>query len=323
MKTIHLLFITVLFTSCSTFPGNGNASGYSNGEKSEIRQLIGDIKTTFTQNNMYNKSLFIHNGLDIIYFPNSDSSVNTSFVNSLDGVIQTNTYEGRYHIDTFRRDSLHRILRHINDESSSCFIGTIETNPSESFLDSFYIWNSTLGYRTSTAANEQYNTIPPKHPHNLDSIHNYTVFSPRDAKNFLMLSGHKTIELSGTGELSITGVLSDSYHDIVIINPEVTANSERRMITHLELEELKQKPNGSRRLVFCTLNLTTVDKRSLIWKDEWNYELPQWLILDGYSSYRIDFHNDWYEWRETLTGSDSYIEQLRKAEFDGIVLTVE
>lgn len=320
MKIPQILLTAALLFSCSTYTGTGGGSGYTDDQKSDMRRLIDEVRDAFT-NNGYNKSVFIHDGIDIVYYSESNSSINYNFIRSIDGFIQTKTYKGGTALDVSRRDSLHTILQDISDASSDCFIGTIESSSSAN-IDSFYIWNSELGYKTFATNDESFRYIP--YPNKNDIINHYSVYSLSEAENFLMLTGYPIREDYETAQLNLIKTVNDSYHDIIVIQPEVTtAESERRILTSSELFQLQQKSNGSQRLVFASLNLTEVNEESLIWKDEWDYNLPSWLTPNGYRSYKVEFDN--FGWSDALTASrgenGSYMDQLREAGFDGVVLT--
>jgi cysteine--tRNA ligase len=95
-------------------------------------------------------------------------------------------------------------------------------------------------------------------------------------------------------------------------------------LTKEDVEALKVKANGGRRLVFAYMSVGEAEDYRIYWKDEWNKHLPVWIDEmndDWEGNYKVRY---WTRaWQDLLYGSaDGYLDKIIAAGFDGAFLDV-
>jgi cysteinyl-tRNA synthetase len=161
-----------------------------------------------------------------------------------------------------------------------------------------------------TKDNYHYAVIPEK----INNENSSDVTSLKDAKNFLYLINNsnyysKSKFLEAISNTNYDLVLIDLYHNGVLFKKE-------------EIEKLKLKKNGGKRLVVCYMNIGAAEKYRNYWKREWSLGNPSWLKknYDGYDNeIWVEYWNK--EWQKIIYGNDnSYSKKVVDAGFDGVYL---
>lgn len=93
-------------------------------------------------------------------------------------------------------------------------------------------------------------------------------------------------------------------------------------LTKQDVERLKVKANGGKRLVICYMNIGSAEQWRYYWGKNWKIGKPGWLkkSYEGYEGeYYVEFWNK--EWQSLIYGSsDSYLRRIIDAGFDGAYL---
>lgn len=161
-----------------------------------------------------------------------------------------------------------------------------------------------------TSDNYHYQMIPETVAHeNTDDI-----FEFEQARNYLYLISTDRFD-SKAGMIS---AISATNFDAVIID----LFFEDQILTCADLEQLKVKANGAKRLVIAYMNIGSAEDYRYYWKQSWGLHHPSWLKrkYDGYNDeYWVEFWN--YQWQEIIYGNDdSYTKKILDAGFDGVYL---
>jgi len=89
-----------------------------------------------------------------------------------------------------------------------------------------------------------------------------------------------------------------------------------------EIERLKQKPDGSRRLVLAYISIGEAESYRFYWRKEWKRQRPEWLLgenPDWDENYAVCFWEP--GWQSLLCGSPrAYLDRILAQGFDGIYL---
>ncbi len=97
---------------------------------------------------------------------------------------------------------------------------------------------------------------------------------------------------------------------------------EDTVLTRIDLENLKIKANGGKRLVICYLNIGSAENFRYYWKDDWKLHHPSWIKkkYEGYEDeYWVEFWAD--EWQNIIyIDENSYLAKILDAGFDGVYL---
>lgn len=117
----------------------------------------------------------------------------------------------------------------------------------------------------------------------------------------------------------------ESPYDLIVVDHAISANRRfQRQITRDEIETMKQRPDGSRRIVLSYLSIGEAERYRFYWNQDWyNAKLaPPWLgkvnpQWDG--NYLVRFWDP--AWQSIVFGgADNYLDRIKKQGFDGIYL---
>ena len=119
--------------------------------------------------------------------------------------------------------------------------------------------------------------------------------------------------------------LAASPFDLIVIDhaPD-RVESVELMFKRSEIQALKSKPDGSRRLVLAYLSIGEAERYRFYWDESWLEpgRRPSWLGADNpqwAGNYPVEFWNP--EWQKLIYGaSGSYVERVMEAGFDGVYL---
>ena len=181
-------------------------------------------------------------------------------------------------------------------------------------VDKSYRKNFDKGY-ISIATYRDLNSIP-EYPENPFNENGNNIFFLSQAKNFLYLINPENFD---TKEDFIS-TLEQTNYDVLII--DAFFNGEP--LTYQDVERLKYKPNGSRRLVIAYMSIGEAEDYRYYWKSEWYDNPPEWLEEenpDWAGNYKVRY---WYkEWQDIIYGNEnSYLDKILKAGFDGVYLDI-
>ena len=161
-----------------------------------------------------------------------------------------------------------------------------------------------------TKENYHYSIIPEKiHHENSNDIS-----SLKEVKNFLYLINNsnfysKSKFLEAISNTNYDLIFIDLYHNGVLFKKE-------------DIEKLKQKKNGGKRLVVCYMNIGAAEKYRSYWKRDWTLGNPSWL-KKKYDGYDNEFWVEYWDkdWQEIIYGNDnSYAKKIIDAGFNGVYL---
>lgn len=92
----------------------------------------------------------------------------------------------------------------------------------------------------------------------------------------------------------------------------------------VEVERLRHKANGGRRLVMGYMSIGEAEDYRYYWQSSWNKHRPEWMDKENSAwsgNYKVCY---WYkECQDIICGSgDSYLNRILAAGFDGVYLDV-
>lgn len=187
----------------------------------------------------------------------------------------------------------------------------------EKVLDS-YTKNEEKNY-ISFAATERNLTNIPDYMVNVHNENEEEIVSLDLAKNFLYLI-NPTEEFSD--KQTFINALKETNYDLLILDRDF--NEEK--YTPLEIESLKWKNNGARRLVICYMSVGEAEDYRSYWQKEWKKfkTSPDWLYRENKKwrgNYKVFY---WMEsWKNIIYGNeDSYLNSLLNLGYDGTYLDI-
>ena len=180
-------------------------------------------------------------------------------------------------------------------------------------VDSSYRWNYQNGFISFAAPERNLNVIPgyPVRPYgenssSIDSIH--------DVRNFLYLINSENYKTKA----DFISAVSATWYDMVIID----LFHFEEAYTSQEIEQLKKKPNGNKRMVVCYLSIGEAEDYRYYWKSDWDIAKPDWLEAENPNwkgNYKVQYWNR--DWKQIIFGNpDSYLDKIIATGFDGAYL---
>lgn len=186
------------------------------------------------------------------------------------------------------------------------------TNKPDKKADS-YASNDALGFISYVSPDRSMTEIPtPPHRSNDSAIHALT-----DAKNFIYTINSEKYETAS----SFIEALAKTTYDVVLIDAFF---KDGNPFTKNQIERLKQKPNGQKRLVISYMSIGEAETYRYYWKSSWKNSKPEWIHRenpDWPGNYKVKYWNP--EWQSIIYGeSSSYLDRIIDQGFDGVYLDI-
>ncbi|MFV0626775.1 MAG: hypothetical protein ACK5N8_05455 [Alphaproteobacteria bacterium] len=138
------------------------------------------------------------------------------------------------------------------------------------------------------------------------------IFTTKDAKNisFLLDDGQFASKYEMIEDMSKTN------YDIIVIKP-LFHNKTR--FTKAEIESMKFKKNGAKRLIIAEMNLTEANPIDYFWQEDWQLGSPSWLKRKSFVEENSVITEYWQpQWREVLS---KHFNSIMNSGFDGVWFT--
>ncbi len=310
---IFLLFVPVLFFSCND--SSNSSEDNTNNTVYEYREMMRDFVKEISNYIKGKKQDFIvigQNGIELFTEDGTEKShIRYDYLNALDGVSQEGLFYG---YDDFDKKTDEKVSKHLQkllliakDENKPVLI-TDYCDDEEKINDS-YQKNKNLGFISFQADSLDLDKIPDYPPYPWDeNPDNISILS--GAKNYLyLLDFHK---FSSKDELLNT--LKNTNYDVLIIDAFWDTYEEFSID---DIQSLKTKANGGRRLVIAYLSIGEAEDNRWYWQEEWNSNLPDWIkdYQEWEGNYPVEFWNN--QWKDIVY---TYIDKIINNGFDGVFL---
>jgi len=176
-------------------------------------------------------------------------------------------------------------------------------------IEDAYLQNSRYGYIAEVSPDRALKVIPAK----VNSQNIFDVDSLKDAKNFLPLLNPQEF---ATKEEYLAAIAATDY-DLVIVDLFYGGAP----LSAEDVDKLKRKKSGGRRLVFAYMSVGEANDFRYYWQKEWSEQPPAFLAdkNEYWNSWHVYYWQD--AWRNILYGSDdAYLDRIMAAGFDGAFL---
>ncbi|MCF0041372.1 endo alpha-1,4 polygalactosaminidase [Dyadobacter fanqingshengii] len=101
-------------------------------------------------------------------------------------------------------------------------------------------------------------------------------------------------------------------------------DNESRPFTAAEVEQLRKKANGGKRLVICYMSIGEAEDYRYYWQENWTKNPPEWIAAenpDWPGNYKVKYWNE--EWQGLIyKNQHSYLNKIIAAGFDGVYLDI-
>jgi cysteinyl-tRNA synthetase len=177
-----------------------------------------------------------------------------------------------------------------------------------------YANNAANGFISYAASHRELDNIATTTPYNVNTRN---ITSLDSAKNFLYLINTQNYR----NKTQFLNALKATNFDVLILDAFFEDAS--MPLTAADVQSLKTKANGGRRLVLSYMAIGQAEDYRWYWNPQWTTNPPAWLVPaedpDWEGNYNIRF---WMpEWKAIIYGNDaSYTKKLLNAGFDGAYL---
>ncbi len=237
---------------------------------------------------------------------NTSGKFRSSYMDAIDGIaVEDLFYDGKPKIDNYRLQVL-RKLQSAKQVMVSDFITkdeAIETVKAQSSKEKFLLY-------PRVSNNEHYREIPTVVPNENSN----DILKLSDAKNYLYLINPANIRT----KRAYLKAIAETNFDMITI--DLFFNDEP--LTAKDIEQLKKKANGGKRLIISYVNIGAAENWRYYWNRSWKLNDPIWL-KKKYVGYEDEFYVQfWHEdWKKIIYGNDeSYLKKILDAGFDGAFL---
>ncbi|MDR9416715.1 MAG: endo alpha-1,4 polygalactosaminidase [Gracilimonas sp.] len=303
-----LLLIIILLFSCG---GIFNADNVDYRE--EMRKFVQEI-SEYAKSQDSDFIIIPQNGHALV---KKRDHVATSYLNAVDGLAQESLFFGSPEDDQpTSATETNRLIELLEIGKARGNEILVTDYVSTSFkVNNSYSQNQTLGYLSFAAPDRDLRVIPD-FPSPLPGLNSNNITSLYEANNFLYLLNKSEFE---TREDLISSIQNTNY-DIIITDAFFWDD----MFSSEEIEELKQKENGGKRLVISYLSIGEAEDYRYYWQEDWEPGIPKWIVRENPNwegNYKVQYWSP--EWKEIIYDSpNSYLQQILDAGFDGVYLDI-
>ncbi|SMC78594.1 endo alpha-1,4 polygalactosaminidase [Moheibacter sediminis] len=320
MKTnIAILFVVFSFIfSCQKDDDNSSGSENETEYKQEMREFVIGI-SQYAKSINPNFSIIPQNGIELVS-GNGDISgqPHQSYLNAIDANGQEDLFFGYDEDDVATHTRDNNYLRELLDVSKNAGKVILVTDycSTQSKVESSYNQNLNAGF-ISFAANERELNVIPTFPNPIHQENANVVTQISQVKNFLYLINTSNFN---TKNEFINAVVSTNY-DLLIMDLYFKDGTS---FTQNEINYLKSKSNGGKRLVISYMSIGEAENYRYYWLSSWNNNPPEWLDAenpDWAGNFKVKYWNT--DWQSIIYGNEnSYLKKIIDANFDGVYLDI-
>jgi cysteinyl-tRNA synthetase len=315
-SSLFLFTGVLLFASCSD-----DAQESADGD-TEFKQKMRDFVIGISQ---YAKAIdpafaiIPQNGVELVS-SNADGSgqPHTAYLNAIDGNGQEDLLYGYDNDDQATSTEVRAYLKDFLDISKNAGNTILVTDycSTISKMEDSYLENNNAGYVSFAASHRELNIIPG-FPDPIHQENSTVVTALAQVKNFLYLINPDGF---ATKADFINAVTATNY-DLLIMDLFFTDGS---TFTASEINKLKDKANGGKRLVISYMSIGESEDYRYYWQASWNTAKPEWMDAenpDWPGNFKVKY---WHtEWQSIIYGNDgSYLKKILDAGFDGVYLDI-
>ncbi|RWX01488.1 endo alpha-1,4 polygalactosaminidase [Flavobacterium cerinum] len=316
MKSIAGIFVFFLFIGCgSDDNGDGNNQNENRDYKQNMRDFVIGISEKAKTINP-NFIIIPQNGIELVTNNGEVSGLpDSAYLSAIDGNGQEDFLYGYNNDNDATPANVTNYLKGFLDISKNAgnTILAIDYCSTPSKISNSYLVNGTNGYVSFAATQRNLNIVPDAVPNNVNAN---VITSLSQAKNFLYLINPETF----LSKSAFIDAVTATNYDAVIMDLFINDQS----FTAAELNQLRNKANGGKRLVICYMSIGEAENYRYYWQSSWNSSKPAWLAAenpDWPGNYKVKYWNE--DWQGLVyKNNDSYLSKIATAGFDGVYLDI-
>ena len=239
------------------------------------------------------------------------------YLSAIDATGRESMFYGYYNDDeiTPQEDKEHLLNLCITCEKYNVEVLATDYCYTQSKMDDSYSLNSQYNFISFAANQRELNNIPD-YPTPIYNENSNDITAISEAKNFLYLINSENY--SSKQDL-IDAVAATNYDAIII---DLCHNETAYTLS--EIQNLKIKNNGAKRLVICYMSIGEAEDYRYYWQPDWNTNKPSWLDRENpewAGNYKVKYWDK--DWQAIIYGNnDSYVKKIIDAGFDGVYLDI-
>ena len=257
------------------------------------------------------------NGIELVTLvDNADAALSTAYLAAIDGHGQEDLFYG-YSGDnkptpSNETDYLLSYLRSSKQVGKQVLVTDYCTLPE--YVSDARSRCDAEGFVSFASPSRGLDIIPAGTPHHENS---QDIVRLTNAQNFLYLINNKYFN----NKNNLMESVAATNYDVIIMD---LFFKDGTPFTASEIERLKQKAKGGKRLVVCYLSIGEAEDYRYYWQSSWKRHKPAWLSRENPNwpgNYKVRY---WYpEWQKIICGEgDSYLNRILAASFDGVYLDI-
>jgi len=318
MRAIVIFLIPLIsFSSCKKDDENPLPSDMN--YKQEMRDFVQNISIYAKEINP-DFAIIPQNGAEIVSTTGDDEgSAQMDYINAIDGIGQESLNYGYSEDDQVTPTADNQWMQTFLDmakNNGTVKIMVTDYCSTQSKMDNSYSVNNSKGYISFAADHRELDNIP-SYPTPIYGENSDTITNLQQAKNFLYLINPDNLYSS---KQAFVEAVKNTNYDYVIM--DYFYNGEE--FTSTQIEELKQKANGGKRLLICYMSIGEAEDYRYYWQSNWTIGNPSFIEKENPNwpgNYVVRYWET--EWQSIIYGNDgSYLKKIIDAGFDGVYLDI-
>ena len=317
MKILYFTFL-VLITCSSCSKNDESTENTVANSKQKMRDfVIGISQYSKAINPKFN--IIPQNGIELVSIDGKNTQQkNNEYLNAIDAVGQEDLWYG-YDDDNQATPAV--TISYLKEflnlaRSSNKKILVTDYCSTSTKVDNSYLQNNNSGYVSFAANQRELNTIP-NYPVKIYLENNAAVTSMGQVKNFLYLINPTNYSSKNS---FINAVVTTNY-DLLIMDLFFTDGTP---FTALEINQLKNKSNGGKRLVVSYMSIGEAEDYRYYWESGWSKNKPVWLDAENPAwpgNFKVRYWSS--DWQNIIySNENSYLKKILNAGFDGVYLDI-
>ena len=305
--------LILFFVSCGTLP---NKISQRKDYRTEMRNFVINISEHAKSKNP-SFAIIPQNGIELITDDGTpDGRLSSKYLNAIDGHGQEELFYG-YNRDN--KPTPHPTTKYLKNllqvsQGAGNKILVIDYTNAEKKINDSQKRNSKLGFTPFVATERSLTNIPDVEIPNKNA-NNISLL--KDVKNFLFFINPDKYEYK---EDYLEDIAATDY-DMVIIDLFFHGDVQ---FTAQEIEKLKTKKNGAKRMVCCYMSIGEAEDYRYYWQKSWKRYAPSWLDMENKNwkgNYKVKYWDK--SWQKLVLGNpNSYLDKILSSGFDGVYLDI-
>lgn len=287
--------------------------------KQEMRNFVQEISIYAKSINP--KFLIIpQNGVNLISTTGDEyGAPDINYINAIDGIGQEDLFYGYDEDDKLTKtDETDWLINFLDIAKETANIKIMVTDycyTHKKMYDS-YLKNNSKNYISFSANSRELNNIPT-YPNPIYNENPNTIKNLQDAKNFLYLISPDD---NYPSKQEFINAIKKTNYDVIIIDFFYDGEE----FTKSQIEELKQKPNGEKRLLISYMSIGEAENYRYYWNPDWTISKPPFLEKENPNwkgNYIVKYWTK--SWQNIIFGNNnSYLKKILDAGFNGVYLDI-